>query len=202
MTCTKQLRILALGIMLTSLHLSSFAQGSYDEAPFEEEEFKGPNRRSADNRSQSSFVQGLRFGTKFNFSIYGNEMLYGLEPTIGYQLLEEIFEVGFGPMFMHYHNWSGFSKYHYIQTGGQVYATIFLFDGIYVRASARQFFLIQRQQGNRATARTQNVYLEGGYQYQVGDRFWATAGLEMNLIETPYASRRYVTPTFGFRMAF
>ena len=92
MTCTKQLRILALGIMLTSLHLSSFAQGSYDEAPFEEEEFKGPNRRSADNRSQSSFVQGLRFGTKFNFSIYGNEMLYGLEPTIGYQLLEEIFE--------------------------------------------------------------------------------------------------------------
>ena len=57
-------------------------------------------------------------------------------------------------------------------------------------------------QGNRATARTQNVYLEGGYQYQVGDRFWATAGLEMNLIETPYASRRYVTPTFGFRMAF
>ena len=202
MTCTKKLRTFVLCALLLGGHQSLHAQGTYEEAPFEEEEFKGPNRRSSGNRSQSTFVQGLRFGTKFNFSIYGNEMLYGLEPTIGYQLLEEIFEVGFGPMFMHYHNWGGFSKFHYIQTGGQVYATLFLFDGIYVRASARQFFLIQRQQGNRATARTQNVYLEGGYQYQVGDRYWATAGLEMNLIETPYASRRYLTPTFGFRMAF
>ena len=58
------------------MHLTSYAQGNYDEAPFEEE-FKGPKRQSSGNRSQSTFVQGLRFGTKFNFSIYGNEMLYG-----------------------------------------------------------------------------------------------------------------------------
>ena len=67
MTCTKQLRILALGIMLTSLHLSSFAQGSYDEAPFEEEEFKGPNRRSADNEVNPPLCKAFVLGQNSTF---------------------------------------------------------------------------------------------------------------------------------------
>ena len=109
MTCTKKLRIFALCALLLGGQQSLHAQGTYEEAPFEEEEFKGPNRRSSGNRSQSTFVQGLRFGTKFNFSIYGNEMLYGLEPTIGYQLLEEFLKWD-SAQCLYYHNWGGFSN--------------------------------------------------------------------------------------------
>lgn len=196
--------------LIILLGLFTFTQVLWSQTEYDQElpestgeEFVGFNKKNNVKKDLSR----IRIGGTAGFGIANSQLSFNISPLIGYQLVEDRIEVGAGMIYDYYRYKDPRLTFVVNTPGINTYTRIYIWEGVFAQArGVYQWAYVNDNGFKYDPIGYGNVFGGLGYQFQISEKVFFNAGLEVNII--PFDPQiinsgrpRVISPFFNIQFA-